>query len=52
MNYRNFVKYFKKVYKLNYQRKTNANSLKEEISSTAHIADKGWLLSKINEQLN
>lgn len=50
-NYKNFLRLFKKLSRSAYRKKELRLQLKDEIVSTKNVADKNWLIQKINEIL-
>jgi len=50
-NYKNFIKYVRKLNKVNYLKKDQLKALSKEIKEAQNIADKNWLIEKVEENL-
>jgi len=51
VNYKNFIKFYKKLKRLQYQKTDKAIWLRDQVSGSDHIADKSWILNKIEEHI-
>jgi len=50
-NYKNFIKYVRKLNKIQYLKKDQLKALSKEIKEAQNIADKNWLIEKVEENL-
>lgn len=51
-NYKNLIKYTRKLSKLSRRDKKKLNDLREEVESKSNLGDKRWLMEKIKEKLS
>jgi hypothetical protein len=49
INYGNFARYTTKLYRVDVKNKKQIATLRKEIETTGNVADRGWILEKLNE---
>jgi len=49
INYMNFIRFTMKLYRADVKEQQKIIALKKEITTSTNVADKGWLIEKINE---
>jgi hypothetical protein len=50
-NYDNFARFTMKLFRINVSDRKALNRLKNEITNTGNIADKSWIMEKLQERI-